>query len=63
MRSNLAGKAARVEIVADELVPLMKVNDFAPYVRRSRPPDGFGSLDVRGTGLALLLGAAMAGVT
>jgi branched-chain amino acid transport system substrate-binding protein len=34
MRANLAEKRPDVEIVGDELVPLMKVNDFAPYVEK-----------------------------
>src|SRR5216683_297728 len=34
MRANMAEKRPDVQIVGDELVPLMKVNDFAPYVEK-----------------------------
>ena len=36
MRANMAEKRPDVQIVGDELVPLMKVNDFAPYVERTQ---------------------------
>lgn len=34
MRANMAEMRPDVQIVGDELVPLMKVNDFAPYVEK-----------------------------
>ncbi|MFT4116065.1 ABC transporter substrate-binding protein [Bradyrhizobium sp.] len=34
MRANLASMRPDVSIVGDELVPLMKINDFAPYVEK-----------------------------
>jgi len=59
MRSNLAEKRPDVEIVGDELVPLMKVNDFAPYVEKIKA-SGADSVvtGAWGQDLALLLKAA-----
>jgi branched-chain amino acid transport system substrate-binding protein len=34
MRANLAEKRPDVEIVGDDLIPVMKVSDFAPYVEK-----------------------------
>ena len=59
MRANMAEKRPDVQIVGDELVPLMKVNDFAPYVEKIKA----SAADTVVTGawgqdLALLLKAA-----
>lgn len=59
MRANLAEKRPDVAIVGDELVPLMKVNDFAPYVEKIKASGADSVVTGEwGQDLALLLKAA-----
>jgi len=59
MRTNMAEKRPDVQIVGDELVPLMKVNDFAPYVEKIKASGADTVVTgAWGQDLALLLKAA-----
>jgi branched-chain amino acid transport system substrate-binding protein len=59
MRTNMAEKRPDVQIVGDELVPLMKVNDFAPYVEKIKASGADTVVTgARGQDFALLLKAA-----
>src|SRR5258707_3278061 len=59
MRANMTEKRPDVQIVGDELVPLMKVNDFAPYVEKIKASGADTVVTgAWGQDLALLLKAA-----
>jgi branched-chain amino acid transport system substrate-binding protein len=59
MRANMTEKRPDVQIVGDELVPLMKVNDFAPYIEKIKASGADTVVTgAWGQDLALLLKAA-----
>jgi branched-chain amino acid transport system substrate-binding protein len=59
MRTHLPAMRPDVAIVGDELVPLMKINDFAPYVEKIKASGADAVITGKwGQDLALLLKAA-----